>query len=112
MLRSGLLLIAVSFMLCLTACSTGASGSNYITFQGEVNRPGDYKIKKKIPYILALLAARGYTDQADATHVIVERNNKSVILDLSISEQKEAPHLAEKFILHPYDIVTVPKRKR
>ena len=85
---------------------------NTLLYKGEVNRPGDYFINNNIPYILVLLEARGYTDNADASKVIVERKNKSVILDLSIPVTKRAPHLAEKFILHPYDIVTVPSKSR
>lgn len=118
MMRSVLFFITVSLMLCVTSCSTGRGSSQVIIMQGEVNRPGEYqltgeyKTKKEIPYILVLLGARGYTDNADASKVIVERNGKSVILDLSIPVTKEAPHLAEKFILHANDIVTVPKIKR
>ena len=112
MRRFGLLFISICIVLCLSACSTGNTPRKYVTIQGEVNRPGDYFINNNIPYILVLLEARGYTDNADASKVIVERKNKSVILDLSIPVTKRAPHLAEKFILHPYDIVTVPSKSR
>lgn len=110
MARSKLMIIAVSIILCLTACRSGKEARKHVIFQGEVNRPGEYLINNNIPYILVLLEARGYTPNADATQVILERNGKSVILDLSIPADKMAPHLAEKFILHPYDRITVPSK--
>lgn len=107
------ILFAISFTLifCLTACSTGKEARKHITIQGEVNRPGVYLINNNIPYILILLNAHGYTDNADSNNVIIERNGKSAILDLSIPVDRQAPHLAEKFILHPNDTVTVPRKK-
>lgn len=110
MIRFGLFLISICLILGFCSCSS-TKNRQYVTFQGEVNRPGDYFINNKIPYILVLLEARGYTDQADSSKVIVERKGKSVILDLSIPVNREAPHLAEKFIIYPFDKITVPKKK-
>ena len=112
MSRSGLLLTAIALSLMFSGCAHKQAEKQYVTIMGEVNRPGDYFIKKRVPYILVLLEARGYTEFADSTQVIVERNSKSVILDLSIPKSKQPPHLAETFMIYPYDIITVPKKKR
>jgi protein involved in polysaccharide export with SLBB domain len=112
MLKSGLLLIAIALLMLLSGCAHKEDERKYITIMGAVNRPGDYFVNSKVPYILILLEARGYTEFADSTQVIVERNSKSVILDLSIPESQQPPHLAEKFMVYPYDVITVPKKKQ
>jgi len=82
-----------------------------VTIIGEVNRPGIYFIKKPTPFMILLLGARGYTENADATKVIIERNSKSIILDLSIPVSKPPPHLAETFTVYPFDVITVSKKE-
>lgn len=112
MLRSIYLFIVASSVLLLFGCAHREPERKYITIMGAVNRPGVYFIKHKVPYILILMQARGYTDFADPTRVIVERNSKSVILDLNISKSTPSPHLAEKFMIYPYDVIVVPVKRK
>ncbi len=95
----------------LGGCVSGSMEREYVTIQGAVSRPGRYFVNKHVPYIILLFEARGYAPDADSENVIVERQGKSVILDLSIPENRPPPHLAEQFRVHPYDLITVPSKK-
>lgn len=103
-------LILVTILMGIAGCQS-AKPRDTVTIIGEVNRPGVYFIKKPTPFMILLFGARGYTENADSTKIIIERKSKSVILDLSIPANKPAPHLAETFMIYPFDKITVSKKK-
>lgn len=102
-------LLLITIIVCVVGCKS-TKPRETVTIVGEVNRPGVYFIKKPTPFMILLLGARGYTENADATKVIIERKSKSIILDLSIPANKPAPHLAETFTIYPFDVITVSKK--
>ena len=106
------LLIIILTAAFISSCTTTENNQKYVILLGAVNRPGTYLITKKVPFILLLLQARGYAENADPTKVVIERDSKSAVLDLSIYKNKPAPHLAETFLIHPYDRIFVPEKKK
>ena len=103
------LILLILLVYCLCGCQS-APERDYVTVIGSVNRPGRYFVKGRVPYIILLFEAHGYTPDADPSNTIVERQGRSVMLDLSIPENRPPPHLAEQFMVHPFDVITVPSK--
>jgi protein involved in polysaccharide export with SLBB domain len=103
---------AIATSIFITGCSIFSKPvSKMIIIQGEVNRPGEYIVKKPIKFILLLFKAYGYTENAAPKNAVVERNGKSSIINLSIPANEPPPHLAETFTVYPGDIITIPRIK-
>lgn len=111
MLRPLFLITAITCVFLLSGCGHFGRERESIVIQGEVNRPGIYYIDKKLAYIVVVLGARGYTANADPSKVIIERDSKSFVLDMSTPKDKPGPFLAEQFRIQDGDIITVPKKK-
>jgi protein involved in polysaccharide export with SLBB domain len=107
-----ILCAAVSALL-ISGCSLlSEPAPKMILLQGEVNRPGEYIVKKPIKFILLLFKAYGYTENADPKNAVIERNGKSFIINLGIPANEPPPHLAETFTVYPGDIITIPAKKK
>ena len=110
MLRPLFLLTAIISVFLSSGCGHFGKERESIIVQGEVNRPGVYYIEKKLAFIVVVLGARGYTSQADPTKVIIERDSKSFVLDMSTPKDKPGPFLAVQFKIQDGDVITVPKK--
>ena len=107
-----IIICALIASLFISGCSIFSQPApKMILLQGEVNRPGEYIIKKPIKFILLLFKAYGYNENADPKNAIVERNGKSFIINLGIPANEPPPHLAETFTVYPGDIITIPTKK-
>ncbi|MBS7563850.1 SLBB domain-containing protein [Mucilaginibacter sp. Bleaf8] len=91
--------------------------TNYtVEVQGEVRHPGPYAYRENLSLKDMLFAAGGFTDAASSYNVEVSRrlvaerldkNTDSIATVFNINTAKELSIENNRFILQPYDIVTV-----
>jgi protein involved in polysaccharide export with SLBB domain len=103
-----LIMTCVVFLGCQPKSGNPVSG---FSIQGEVNKPGEYELSGRIPYVKALSMAGGYTTDADA-NVTIKRGDTEIVKDMMIPKSRVELSTAETFLIEPGDIITVSKKNR
>ncbi|AJE04816.1 sugar transporter [Geobacter pickeringii] len=79
---------------------------------GELNKPGVFPLVGSMTAMQAISQAGGLKETAGSAEVLVIRrgaDNRPAIMTLNIDRVLDGTELSQDIVLHPYDIVYVPK---
>ena len=78
---------------------------------GEVKQPGLVPLRSRLSSLKAVLAAGGFRDTAQLTHVVVLRDAGGHPAIFELDVKKILAGEESDLLLRPYDVVYVPKSK-
>ncbi|MFZ4541723.1 MAG: polysaccharide biosynthesis/export family protein [Rickettsiales bacterium] len=86
------------------------TGGNSVSIIGQVTRPGDIVMARRMTVMQALSQAGGLTPYADDDDIVILRkiNGKEMSIPFDYSDVAEGRHLDANIILKPGDVVVVP----
>lgn len=102
----------------IIAAATVFTSDYKVQIRGEVRKPGEYTFGKNQSLKDILFLAGGFTDAASSYHIEVgrrlihenaDKSIDSVAKVFDLNTEKDLAMESDKFILEPYDIITVRK---